>query len=344
MDLAPVAAVLPLRLRMVHSQGVLADVVVPLDAGRALALTGVLAASPVAIPSDQQAAAAHCRIVDEGRLPDGHAIWWLINQSAELRCGINGQPIAQGERARLNEGNVLDIGMTRCVVETTEPALRPTDGVLDDMPAPGQADPAPGFQLADLLTEHADAVQYPASAVSDASPHDIADAGQETAPSSETTTQAPESDEARQLIGALHAEYLRLLRDPRGFAPTQEWSPHRGSPEHGNAVGELQGDEGRRDGLYDLLGADDAMASVLAGLDSLGEHDLLEPEAHVDVLRLFAPHDLREERHPVPELTRREHHVLTADSAAPTDRPTGALAGQRRSMHIQTPDAPPPTA
>lgn len=41
------------------------------------------------------------------------AIWWLTHSSHEMVCHINGKALGAGEQVRLNEGDFIEIGMTR---------------------------------------------------------------------------------------------------------------------------------------------------------------------------------------------------------------------------------------
>lgn len=192
-----------------------------------------------------------------------------------------------------------------------------------------QVDPYPDFALTDLLAGDA-GVARRSSDIGNAMPlHDIADVAslldpsttgialQGHPPPSGTAANTPGPDPDLQLMHGLHAEYVQLMRDPYGYASTQTRHSHRLEPV--DALDVLQSEEHDRDDVYDLLGESDAIGPVLAGLDPFGEHDILEPEPHVEVLRLFAPDELREQRSAVPVLTRREHHVLSADSALNAD-------------------------
>lgn len=181
-------------------------------------------------------------------------------------------------------------------------------------------DPHPEFALTDLSAD-----EGPRPSDTRDTLHDIADTGyltdlptpatanREAAPHSGMVANTPWAGRDSQLMDELHAEYVQLMRDPYARASSQAWHGQLFAPPR--ALDEFKSEECDHDDVYDLLGETDEIGSVLAGSNLLGEHDILEPEAHVEVLRLFAPADLHDVRSEVPELTRREHHLLSADSA-----------------------------
>mgnify|MGYP003584967675 CR=1 FL=1 len=74
----------------------------------------------------------------------------------------------------------------------------------------------------------------------------------------------------------------------------------------------------------------------MAGLDVPSGPEMLGEEVGVNILRLFAPDDLRDDlgidSARLPELTLREHHMLTLDSAASFDQPATSRGSPDRRL------------
>jgi hypothetical protein len=134
----------------------------------------------------------------------------------------------------------------------------------------------------------------------------------------------PDSDP----LQALHARYLTRLRYPERDDAQDLWQDLvRGEQsKQADPMQQWMQAAGTAQGLDDLLGQSQHIASVMDGLDALGESDVLAPEHFDSVMHLFAPADLRQPapeaqqtqmQHKLPGLTRREHHNLSVDSAMP---------------------------
>lgn len=139
------------------------------------------------------------------------------------------------------------------------------------------------------------------------------------------------------ILMLLHQEYLASLRDPlHGLAalpPSGEEPGTRSDP--AEAFDHWRACARKHASLYAVMGEADAIEPVLAALDSGLPSARLEAEPEDDVLRLFAPAELRPAPSPQdswlalvaanptaapdapPELNRREHHAITLDSGLP---------------------------
>jgi len=295
--------------------------------GHDLDLTAAWDASPVPVPDEQRAAMAQCRINPAGALPNGGAMWWLTNGSATLVCVVNQQRVRQGETLRLNDGDALELGLMRFVVERCEAAFAPEPiPALALAPAPAPA-PDNDFELTNLMligsTGHpVDARDNPFSDIVDMAYRlDVADVAPDT-PKAQNGTDTIAGDELLDVKGPdlmrrLHAQYLRSMRNPNEVEAVDAWSPELArAPGKNTALEDLTQRAIGFDSLYDLLGHGGTIGTVLDGLDTLTHYDLLGAEPTVNVLRLFAPADLVVQGSGLPDLTRREHHMLSADSAA----------------------------
>jgi len=306
---------LQFQLRLMRSHGIETSVVLPMVAGREVDLTAAWATSPVPVPDAQRTAMAHCRI-SHADTAAGGGVWWLTNDSAELVCVLNQRRLREGETLSLNDGDVLELGLMRFAVERCEPAFPP-----QSVPVPYAE-----FELTNLLllerTGHPiDAHDSPFSDITDIAYRlDVvapdaaaaaAEAGTDTATDELLDVKGPD------LMRRLHAQYLRAMRNPHEVEPVDEWHQELArAPGKSNALEDLTQRAIGFDSLYDILGHGGTIGTVLEGLDTLTHYDLLGAEPAVNVLRLFAPADLVMQASGLPGLTRREHHLLSADSAA----------------------------
>ena len=368
-----------LQLRLVRSHGVETSVVLPMVAGCDVDLAVAWDASPVPIPDAQRTAMAQCRIGQaaraSGTAPSDAGPWWVANGSAGLACTVNQQRVRPDETLGLNEGDVLELGLMRFVVERCEPgptalpvsgaAIEASDATL--LRQAGSAVEAPlhynDFELTNLLQiertgNPVDAFTDPARSL--ASPQsidthesafsDIADVAWrldaaapeavrgQGATSLAASSEMLDAESAPRAVGTnepdaggndlpatraadplqrLHAQYLRLMHNPHEVAPIDDWNPELARAS--GKASELEDLTLRAvgfDSLYDILGQGGTIGTVLEGLDTLSDYELLGAEPGVDVLRLFAPAGLAMRESGLPGLTRREHHMLSADSAA----------------------------
>ena len=344
-----------LQLRLVRSHGVETSVVLPMVAGYDVDLAVAWDASPVPIPDAQRAAMAQCRIGQaaraSGTAPSDAGPWWVANGSAGLACTVNQQRVRPDETLGLNEGDVLELGLMRFVVERqAQPAVEaplhyngfeltnllqiertgnPVDAFTD--PARSLASPqsidtheSAFSDIADVawrLDAAAPEAVRGQGATSLAASSEMLDA--ESAPGAVGTNEldagGDDLPEARAVdpLQRLHAQYLRLMHNPHEVAPLDGWNPELARAS--GKASELEDLTLRAvgfDSLYDILGQGGTIGTVLEGLDTLSDYELLGAEPGVDVLRLFAPAGLAMRESGLPGLTRREHHMLSADSAA----------------------------
>ncbi|MES2530190.1 MAG: type VI secretion system-associated protein TagF [Pseudomonadota bacterium] len=127
-----------------------------------------------------------------------------------------------------------------------------------------------------------------------------------------------------QWFDALHAEFLRVVRDPMQLSGAAHWRGETASNADARTVGEAPREETGFSGLIPGVtkNAQEPIDLLIAGFGvepvALG----LVPPA--DILRLFAPENIQDVRIALPSLTRREHHALSPDSHMPTARRTAA--------------------
>ncbi|RFO96241.1 hypothetical protein DIC66_14690 [Rhodoferax lacus] len=134
--------------------------------------------------------------------------------------------------------------------------------------------------------------------------------------------------EVDDLLSSLHTRYLEKLLNPERADADDQWQDLvRGT--QARQIDPLQHwmqAAGSNPSLDDFLGQQQSIASVMQGLDGLGNVDVLAPEPIDSVLHLFAPEHMRSTaqdsleslvRRSLPGLTLREHHSLSVDSAMP---------------------------
>lgn len=149
----------------------------------------------------------------------------------------------------------------------------------------------------------------------------LPDASGSGAPGSLSGDDQP-SDGTAQWFDALHAEFLRVMRDPMQLNGAANWQGQPAVDAEVSTVGEAPSEEA---GFRSLIpgvtkNAQEPIDLLIAGLG--GEPVRLGLAPPVDILRLFAPANLQDVRAALPSLTRREHHALSPDSHMPTVRRT----------------------
>lgn len=150
-------------------------------------------------------------------------------------------------------------------------------------------------------------------------PHEGPEAVQAMVEPNDLVADAP-VDAAADVMRHLHAEYLRLMHNPGEPVAAMNWSLRDNPPERADqALHDLTKDAERFESLYDILGHGAGIQTILDSLDTLSDTNLLAEDPKVNVLRLFAPEDLLMQETRLPGLTLREHHALSADSAAALD-------------------------
>ena len=117
------------------------------------------------------------------------------------------------------------------------------------------------------------------------------------------------------LLSDLHAEFVRVVRDPTQLTGRIDWDSVASSgDEPPPTLDELSQLAGPYRLLRDILQPCEGIDSIIANFDSLNPSTLLGNTQTEDVLRLFAPRLAQGVKVAVPGLTRREHHDLSPDS------------------------------
>lgn len=301
----------------------------------------LFAMSPVKVPADQLEAGSRLRLFISDT-PEAGAAWHLAAASdtagGALRCSVNHRLLGPGEVSLLMEGDMLEVGFLRFAVEVERPTQIEAGFELVDLlnlpsrsAAPGSAAAAP----TDVPIAAAHFVDMPARPFDDIIDAMQVDASEPLSSDADGAGESPAQSEAADgdtcagvlQVGepdpmpGLHADFLRAMRDPRAlqmFAGVLGKAHHSASAAH--AMEDLTKQAQGYEGILDVLGDESSIDDVLDGLDT---SDLLSEEAVENVLRCFAPPELRAEPDPharLPEMTLREHHAVSVDSAAVFDR------------------------
>jgi type VI secretion system protein ImpM len=281
--------------------------------------------------------------------PDGRSGWWMSNQGGTLACAVNGRLLDQGGQQRLDHGDEIEVGLTRLRV-LSQP-LQDTARTLakrEHRHEPGQgAVDAHGMRLLDLAGATAPTIAIDGLPGVDVARSDFDDLIALDLPDREATDSIRSSSSPVMSIAglealpmsddplhALHVRYLAKLRDPAQDGENHLWQDvvrsHRSTSM--DPLKQWVEAAGDHPGVNDLLGPPQDIASLIEGLDALCVVDVLSPVPHDSVMHLFAPEALRRQgasavSSGLPDLTRREHHSLSPDSAMPLP---GARAVERR--------------
>lgn len=274
----------------------------------------------------------HCMLQRVGT--PAQPIWLLGNVSREVLCSVNLRTLSAGQQVRLAHGDLIEIGLTRFEVRLQ------SDGGLADSRVPAESTPLlDGFELTDLAGEedvfsqlHGMSLAPKRSDFHDliapepqGAKHHVQTLPEANLPVAADVVPVVEFDP----LEALHAQYLRKLRDPSASDSLDLWTDVQrdAAAFERDPMQSLMDEAGTRSGLDDLLGQPQSIAVVLDSLQVLGSTDLLAPDPFDSVMRMFAPEDLRQPeldslesivRKSLPDLTRREHHNMAVDSAMPS--------------------------
>ena len=276
--------------------------------------------------------------------------WQLSNEKAGLVFALNGRRIALGETIALRAGDELEIGLVRLVVEAADSTGAMADGEPWSWPA-ARSKAEREFALQDLAgtpvarpvsVETGRAAEDPFSVLGmDAAlspvPEDpwLALLGSDPGPRASVSGpawagQPPDqsAQSALPLLDQLHEEFVRAVRDPAGLPGTWDWA-ETAHDQPGQAHSfEALCEEARPFALLrDILEPRQDIDMLIDQFPSVGEDDLLALDGEPDVLRLFAPELVAGLAPGVPDLTRREHHALAADSAVRLGRAVNGGGG-----------------
>lgn len=258
--------------------------------------------------------------------PGPQALAWQ-HACRVLRCSLNARVLPAGQRVWLQEGDVLEVGLCRMVLQHGAERVAPAQALLPveltALAAPGMDAGAAPDALDDLLRSSRwadELVQAQASA--EVPPLDADTPLSQLAPAEATPPMdALVRDAPEHALQAWHSLYLRRLQAPQEVGTDTAWSgmAQRQEQAGGDPLDALMRQAGERGALSDLLGESVHISTVLAQLDASSGSDVLAPDAPVNVLHLFAPEgwqapDLNER---VPVLNRQEHHGIALDSALP---------------------------
>lgn len=257
---------------------------------------------------------------------EGDAAWSLWQNSELLVCSRNGQLMLAGETVLLQHDDALELGMCALRIKT-EPESPPRE-----------ATPlVPGFDWHQLVDRHVSSrLEWVQGAVADdAVLHLLHDAMDDSKLENarvpglsdvvEPITQVPpavlepidQTDEDQALQG-LHVQYLKKLKDPLAQAQLPIWQAMavRQTGLSNDPFQDILDQAEKGPTMPQLLGQSAQIQSVLSQLDTLATSDILTPDKHANVMRLFAPEGLRDEPvYRVPSLNRQEHHGMALDSA-----------------------------
>ncbi|MDQ7998136.1 MAG: TagK domain-containing protein [Luteibacter sp.] len=330
------AGVAALRLRLTHSQGEArcGALRIP-EAGAGMA--DALELSGERQSGTQWRLANMCRIAWDGER--GH--WQLLNGSYTLTCVLNGERIPGGRTVRIAEGDSLELGLLRFVVEQEGSEAR---GIVprpmaSERETPVEDAESAAFNLRELAGAAAAAqAASPDLEASCADPFSMLGiAGREAsrstgdvisallgdpAPSSPGAGSAviapptlPEADTPRTLLDELHDEFVRVVRDPGQLAGRADWEGLlRTDLEHAPSLDDLRRQAEPYALLRDVLLPREGIDRLIEAFEPLAPSGLLDTVEPADVLALFAPALARDAKTPLPGLTRREHHALSPDS------------------------------
>lgn len=124
------------------------------------------------------------------------------------------------------------------------------------------------------------------------------------------------SEATDDLLDRLHDEFMAAARDPLQLSGREDWC-HAALPvaDEAPTIEELCAQAMPFPLLRDLLLPREPVDRIIEGFDALGAVDLAQEAIREDVLRLFAPAIENSAPARLPGLTRREHHVVSIDSA-----------------------------
>ena len=124
------------------------------------------------------------------------------------------------------------------------------------------------------------------------------------------------SDRKFDLLGLLHEEFFVAVQDPTRLFGKADWIAVQSTSEtSAPTLEELSTEAAPYTLLRDILLAKAPIDTVIGSFDDFGQVDLAHREVESDVLRLFAIGIAHPSASRLPELTRREHHAWSIDSA-----------------------------
>lgn len=201
--------------------------------------------------------------------------WILSNHSRQMVCALNARRIKPGDQAILQLGDTLELDLLSFQLVEQGHVQR-------------QVDPFEGLHVeTHRKIVHTDRVAGSVSGTED-----------------------------DHVLHFLNEEFQSVVRDPTRLSSRADWiSLGLRTRECAPTLDELRLQAERYPMLRDILLTRGSIDSVIGCLDDFGEIDLSDREVPPDVLRLFAP-DISKHIPPrLAEMTRREHHATSVDSA-----------------------------
>ncbi|SFO52062.1 hypothetical protein SAMN05216567_10167 [Variovorax sp. OK605] len=318
----------PLRLRLTHRAGDARSGALRIPAAGA-GMADALELCGERQSDAQWRLANMCRVawnIEAGR-------WQLLNGSFTLTCVVNGERVPGGGSVPIAEGDSLELGLLRFVVERGEgEASEDPTPVASGSKGPIAQEPS-AFDLRELAAHAEDGAgmaMHPSpfgmlgvSGAGGRSTQDVLSALMDS--SAQTTPHAapvlspeaplPRSDEPLTLLDELHDEFVRVVRDPGQLAGRTDWEGLLATGgEPAPSLDDLQRQAEPYALLRDILLPREGIDRIIEEFEPLAHSGLLDAAEPEDVLSLFAPELARDAKVPLPGLTRREHHALSPDS------------------------------
>jgi hypothetical protein len=326
----------PLCLRLTHNHGEARRVTLQIPASG----TGMADALEL---SGERHGGAHWRLANMCRIAwradRGH--WQLLNGSYTLTCVLNGERVSGGCSVRIAEGDCLELGLLRFVVEQSNGEAAGIESIPREFhrSSPVEQDELSSFDLRDLAGD-ADGGSVAAAGLdgSFAAPFGMFSlTGDRPASSTPDVLSAllgdparsleqpqsgviappasPRADGPRTLLEELYDEFVRVVRDPGELAGRADWEGLLTTElEPAPSLDDLRKQAEPYALLRDVLLPRKGIDRLIEEFEPLAPSGLLDTVEPDDVLGLFAPELARDAKKALPDLTRREHHAVSPDS------------------------------
>ncbi|EKJ3295748.1 type VI secretion system-associated protein TagK [Escherichia coli] len=227
--------------------------------------------------------------------------WWIINQSTEYCCTVNDQIIEPYHRMRLNEGDLIEWGLSswRLVRGNPPPPVPRAEKTTSQTAASPET-----------MTEYLDLDWFRQQQRTSQNPFDIIPA--------HGTSSAGGDPETENPLTRLYQEYREALLSP-GQDIQRQADPF---PFNGEAatqdLASLRDPTAEAGTLQDMVTGGLSIDAILDVLDATGEGETAWPAEKTppDILHLLSPEYTPETAHNtvLPDLTRKEHRIIGIDS------------------------------
>ncbi len=227
--------------------------------------------------------------------------WWIINQSTEYCCTVNDQIVEPRHRMRLNEGDLIEWGLSSwCLVHGN-----PSSPDLSTVKTISQT-----AITSEAITEYLDLDWFRQQHLTSQNPFDIIPV--------HGASSTGEDAEKENALTRLYQEYREAL-----LSPEQDLHRHA-DPFPFNEEPSSQALDSLRDlvteaeTLQDMVTGGLSIDAILNVLDATGEGETAWPveKTPPDILHLLSPEYAPETAHStvLPDLTRKEHRIIGIDS------------------------------